>query len=94
MDYFVIEMVNTLRTSSAVATARIKKVEKELVDAGLMPPNAPALPALKKSQLRDSIGSDASRNSVFKDGKDEDDEELRARLEAIGMHIGANMAER
>ncbi|TBU48738.1 transport protein particle component [Dichomitus squalens] len=94
MDYFVIEMVNTLRASSAVATARVKKVEKDLVDAGLMPPSAPAPPTLKKSQLRDSIGSDASLHPVSKDGNCEDDEELRARLEAIGMHVGANMAER
>ncbi|KAI0762509.1 transport protein particle component [Fomes fomentarius] len=93
MDYFVIEMVNTLRASSAVATARAKKIEQEMVDAGLMPPPAALPPALKKTQLRDSVGSDGSRASTSKDGKDED-EDLRARLEAIGMHVGANMAER
>ncbi|KAI0735763.1 transport protein particle component [Earliella scabrosa] len=93
MDYFVIEMVNTLRASSAVATARAKKVEQEMIDAGLMPPPTAVPPALKKSQLRESVGSDGSRASISKDGKDED-EELRARLEAIGMHVGANMAER
>lgn len=93
MDYFVIEMVNTLRASSAVATARAKKIEQEMVDAGLMPPPAALPPALKKTQLRDSVGSDGSRPSISKDGKDED-EDLRARLEAIGMHVGANMAER
>lgn len=94
MDYFVIEMVNTLRASSAVAVARAKKVEKELVDVGLMPPTALVPPALKKSQLRDSIGSDMSRNSISHDRREEDEEELRARLEGIGMHVGANMAER
>ncbi|KAI1789158.1 transport protein particle component [Ganoderma leucocontextum] len=94
MDYFVIEMVNTLRASSAVAVARAKKVEKELVDAGLMPPTALVPPALKKSQLRDSVGSDMSHNSISQDRREEDEEELRARLEAIGMHVGANMAER
>lgn len=92
MDYFIIEMVNTLRASSAVATVRAKKVEQEMIDAGLMPTPAAVPPALKKSQLRDSIGSDGS-GSLAKDGKDEE-EELRARLEAIGMHVGANMAER
>ncbi|KAI0757475.1 transport protein particle component [Daedaleopsis nitida] len=93
MDYFVIEMVNTLRASSAVATARTKKIEQEMIDAGLMPAPAAVPPALKKNQLRDSVGSDGSRASISKDAKDED-EELRARLEAIGMHVGANMAER
>lgn len=94
MDYFVIEMVNTLRASSAVAAARAKKTEQEMVDAGLMPASAPVPPPLKKSQLRESIASNASRTSLSKDAKDEDEEELRARLEAIGMHVGANMAER
>ncbi len=94
MDYFAIEMVNTLRASSAVAITRAKRVEKELVDAGLMPPTAPVPPALKKNQLRDSLGSDMSRNSISQDHREEDEEELRARLEAIGMHVGANMAER
>ncbi|RPD81509.1 transport protein particle component [Lentinus tigrinus ALCF2SS1-7] len=93
MDYFVIEMVNTLRASSAVATARAKKVEQEMIDAGLMPTPAAVPPALKGSQLRQSHASDGSRDSISKDGKDED-EELRARLEAIGMHVGANMAQR
>ena len=94
MDYFVIEMVNTLRTSAAVATARAKKVEQEMIEAGLMPASAPTPPPLRKSQLRDSTSSNISRNSAAKDGKDEDEDELRIRLEAIGMHVGANIAER
>lgn len=94
LDYFVIEMVNTLRASSAVAVARTKKVEKELADAGLMPPTVHVPPALKRSQLRDSVGSDISRNSVTQNHRDDDEEEVRVRLETIGMHIGANMAER
>ncbi len=94
VDYFVIEMVNTLRASSAVATARAKKVEQEMIDAGLMPTPAPALPALKKDKIRESMGSNASRSSISKDGQEGEEEELRARLEAIGMHVGANMAER
>ncbi|KAI0666187.1 transport protein particle component [Trametes maxima] len=94
MDYFVIEMVNTLRASSAIATARAKKVEQEMIDAGLMPAPAPAPPALKKDKIRDSMGSNASRSSLSKEGQEGEDEELRARLEAIGVHVGANMAER
>ncbi|KAI9059536.1 transport protein particle component [Trametes sanguinea] len=94
MDYFVIEMVNTLRASSAVATARAKRVEQEMIDAGLMPTPAPALPTLKKEKMRDSMGSNLSLSSLSKGGQDNDEEELRARLEAIGMHVGANMAER
>ncbi|KAH9891171.1 transport protein particle component [Cubamyces lactineus] len=94
MDYFTIEMVNTLRASSAVAAARSKKVEQEMIDAGLMPATAPVPPTLKKDKMRDSMGSNASRVSLSKDSQEGDDEELRARLEAIGMHVGANMAER
>ena len=41
----------------------------------------------------ESVASDGSRGSISKDGAGED-EELRVRLEAIGMHVGANMAER
>ncbi|CDO70966.1 hypothetical protein BN946_scf184829.g75 [Trametes cinnabarina] len=94
MDYFVIEMVNALRASSAVATARTKKVEQEMIDAGLMPAPAPPPPALKKEQMRESMGSNLSLSSLSKTGREGDEEELRARLEAIGMHVGANMAER
>ena len=94
MDYFVIEMVNALRASSAVAAARSKKVEQEMIEAGLMPTTAPVPPTLKKDKMRDSMGSNASRVSLSKDNQESDDDELRARLEAIGMHVGPNMAER
>ncbi|KAI0367457.1 transport protein particle component [Pilatotrama ljubarskyi] len=94
MDYFVIEMANTLRASSAVATARAKRVEKEMIEAGLMPTPAPPPPSLKKDRMRDSTGSNASRSSTSKEAQDGEEEEVRARLEAIGMHVGANMAER
>ena len=95
LDYFFIEMVNTLRHSSAVAISRTKKIEQEMADAGLMPVPTPAPTTLKKSQLRESIASNASRSSLSKDVKEEDEEEeLRSRLESIGMHVGANIAER
>jgi len=38
MDYFSIEMVNTLRVSSTVAATRAKKLEQEMLQAGLIPP--------------------------------------------------------
>lgn len=37
-DLFVIEMVNTLRDSSRTATGRLRVQEKEMVDAGILPP--------------------------------------------------------
>lgn len=90
MDYFLIEMVNTLRNSSAVATARAQKVEQEMIDAGLLPPPPP--PTSTKKENRDSTGSLASRSD--KPGVSEEDEPLRMRLESIGMHVGANITER
>jgi hypothetical protein len=87
MDFFLIEMVNTLRTSSAVATARAQTVEQEMIDAGLLPPPPP--PSSLKHQNRDSVGSLSLRST-----KEDEEEPLRMRLESIGMHVGANIAER
>ncbi|KAF9649048.1 transport protein particle component, partial [Thelephora ganbajun] len=88
-DFFLIEMVNTLRVSSAHAQARARKVEQEMIDAGLLPAPLPT-PAIRKDH-RDSATSLASKATV----KVEDEEEgLRLRLEAIGMHVGANITER
>ncbi|KIP07335.1 hypothetical protein PHLGIDRAFT_105806 [Phlebiopsis gigantea 11061_1 CR5-6] len=92
MDYFLIELVNTVRASSAVAVARTKKVEQEMIDAGLLPvppPNAAAAPA----SMRDSMASTGSKLDG-KIARDEDEEAVRLRLESIGMHVGANVAER
>lgn len=88
MDYFLIELVNTVRASSAVAVARTKKVEQEMIEAGLMP----AQPAAAASN-RDSLISNSSKP----DGRslmDEEEEAVRLRLDSIGMHVGANIAER
>ncbi|KAK7453360.1 hypothetical protein VKT23_011624 [Stygiomarasmius scandens] len=69
MDYFLIETVNTLRESSAHAVARSKKIEKEMLDAGLVP--------------------QPQETDIYNE-----EDALRSRLEAIGMHVGANFAER
>jgi hypothetical protein len=56
MHYFLIEAVQTLRHSSAVADARAKKIEDEMIEAGLIPP--PQLPQIKakKDAQRDDRG--------------------------------------
>jgi hypothetical protein len=87
MDYFLIEMVNTLRASSAVATARAKKLEQEMVDAGLIPP-PPAVPPPLPSR------GNPQQNSARNVSKEVDEDAVRVRLEAIGMHVGANFTER
>jgi len=88
-DFFVIEMVNTLRASSAHAQARARKVEQEMIDAGLLP--APLPTPVTRKEHRGSTTSLASKATM----KGDDDEEgLRLRLEAIGMHVGANITER
>jgi hypothetical protein len=88
MEYFLIEAVQTLRHSSAVADARAKKVEDEMIEAGLIPPPPPPQVKAKKDAQRDSIGTASSAAG------DDEDEGLRARLEAIGLHVGANITER
>ncbi|KAI0078523.1 transport protein particle component [Panus rudis PR-1116 ss-1] len=94
MDYFTIELVNTLRESSAVAIARTKKIEQEMADAGLLPPPAPPSTAAKRDSARDSMTSTPKLESSSKQGLSDEEEALRQRLEAIGMHVGANTAER
>ena len=85
MEYFLIEAVQTLRHSSAVADSRAQKIEDEMIEAGLIPPNPPPQVKAKKDAQRDSVASAQS---------DEEEEGLRARLEAIGLHVGANITER
>ncbi|KAI0271659.1 TRAPP complex subunit trs33 [Gloeopeniophorella convolvens] len=87
MDYFLIEAVQALRQSSAVADARAKKVEDEMIEAGLIPPPPPPQVKVKKDAPRDSMGGAVP-------GAEDDEEGLRARLEAIGLHVGANITER
>ena len=96
MDYLVIEMVNALKASSAVATARSKQIEHEMIEAGLLPPPPP--PSLAKKPLpnpRDSVVSLSGKSADTASGKLDDEEEaVRVRLEAIGSHVGTNLAER
>ncbi|KAF8168539.1 NO signaling/Golgi transport ligand-binding domain-containing protein [Crassisporium funariophilum] len=98
MDYFLIELVATLRDSAAVATARAKKVEQQMLEAGLIPPPPPVPLSLKKeSSARDSVTSLVSRTGSAagsKSGFDDEEEPVRQRLESIGMHVGANFSER
>ena len=100
MDYFLIELVATLRESAAVATARSKKIEQDMLEAGLipLPVPVPVTSSLKKdSSARDSVTSLASRSGSAAGGKsvvDDEEEPVRQRLEAIGMHVGANFVER
>ncbi|KAJ7644072.1 TRAPP complex subunit trs33 [Roridomyces roridus] len=100
MDYFLIEVVNTLRASAAVATERAKKIEAEMVEAGLIPaPSATPAQPLKKdaASARDSVTSLNSRASTAggrTGSADEAEEAVRSRLEAIGQHVGANFTER
>jgi len=88
-DFFLIEMVNTLRASSAHAQARARKVEQEMIDAGLLPAPLPT-PAIRKEHR----GSTTSLASKATTKLDDEEEGLRLRLEAIGMHVGANITER
>ncbi|KZP03565.1 transport protein particle component [Athelia psychrophila] len=90
MDYFLIEAVNALRASSAVASERKKKVEAEMIEAGLLP----KLPAEKNTRDRDSVGSAMGVVGGTGTLLSEEEEAVRARLEGIGMHVGANFAER
>lgn len=87
MDYLLIEAVNALRVSSAVASARAKKIERDMVEAGLVPP--PPTTA-KQQNPRDSTSSTSGKIS----GPADEDEGVRSRLEVIGMHIGGNFVER
>ncbi|EPQ61240.1 transport protein particle TRAPP component [Gloeophyllum trabeum ATCC 11539] len=95
MDYFLIEMVQTLSVSSAVATARVKKIEQEMIEAGLMPA-PPPVPAKKEKEynVRDSTTSLSSAKGAKAEPLTEEEEALRLRLEAVGLHVGSNICER
>lgn len=87
----MIEAVEALKHSSGVAAARVKKAEDEMINAGLLPPPPPPPPHLKKGNLRDSVISNATDKAP---PLDDDEEDLRARLEAIGLHVGTSITER
>lgn len=69
MDYFSIEMVNTLRISSTVATTRAKKLEQEMLQAGLIPPATAPLRSEDEEAVRvrlESIGMHVGANITEK----------------------------
>ena len=94
MDYFLIELVQTIRQSSIVATARQKKIEQEMIQAGFVPPSAAQTQAKKDALGLSGESPNAARNSNGKSKESEEDESVRVRLEAIGVHVGANFTER
>jgi trafficking protein particle complex subunit 6 len=94
MDYFLIELVNTLRASSAVAAARAKKIEQEMIDEGLIPAPPPTPAPVSKTPQRESTTSNTSRTAAENSSTNSEEEGLRTRLEAIGIHVGANFTER
>jgi hypothetical protein len=79
-------VVNTLRTSSGYAQARARKVEQEMIDAGLLPAPLPT-PGIRR-EYRESTTSLASKATTK---VDDEEEGLRFRLEAIRMHVGGNI---
>ncbi|KAI9457159.1 NO signaling/Golgi transport ligand-binding domain-containing protein [Boletus coccyginus] len=93
MDYLLIEAVDALRASSAAAAARARKIEQEMAEAGILPPPPPPPSTKPQQPHRDSIGSMTSRTQLAS-ANDEEDEGVRTRLEAIGLHIGGNFVER
>ncbi|TEB29276.1 transport protein particle component [Coprinellus micaceus] len=106
-DYFLIEMASTLRESAAVAYARAKRVEQEMLEAGLLPvnPTATATQASMSKKAgggppgaRDSVTSlsstRGSKSNAAASQIDEEDEPLRSRLETIGVQVGSRFVER
>lgn len=120
LDYLMIEMVGVLRESAGVANERVRKVEREMKEAGLVDATSGTGAGKEKGKKegRESIGvgvpgggaggtrsrvSSIAGMSTVGDvispapaGPEESDEEesVRTRLEAIGLHIGGNVAER
>ena len=94
LDYLCIEIIKTLRVSSALATARLKAYERKMIEGGLLPPPPPP-PVPKDAQsIRDSSSTMSSKISFGKIPLDEEEEEIRLRLEGVGVHVGSNMADR
>jgi hypothetical protein len=95
MDYFLIELVPILRASASVAQARAQQQEKEMIDAGLLPPPPPGKgPGRSEPHSAVSRSSAALGSAGAKDKPEDDEEIVRKRLEAIGQHVGANIVER
>lgn len=104
-DYFLIELMHTLRRSSQVARERLKKREEEMLANGLLPPNPPGAGSASTSGLSSTgLGGSGSRTSLGNASAggsatakvlvNEEEEAVRVRLESLGAHVGANLAER
>lgn len=99
-DYFLIELVHTLRRSSQVARDRHKKREEEMLANGLLPPSVVLAGGASGSGqtpggLRTPLGGlSAAGGTSAKAPVNEDEEAVRLRLDALGAHVGANVAER
>ncbi|KZS90257.1 transport protein particle component [Sistotremastrum niveocremeum HHB9708] len=90
MDYFLIELVETMRASTEVAIKRRKDAEQEMINAGLLPASASSSFGGKgKRDTRDSIMSGGGKIV-----ETEEQEGLRKRLETVGAHVGSNLAEK
>ncbi|CAE6373193.1 unnamed protein product [Rhizoctonia solani] len=85
-DILLIEMVRTLRDSASVARKRETELEEEMIENGLL--------ERKASVAAPPKGDSVSSIPTAKDTLDENEEALRVRLESIGMHVGANLAEK
>ncbi|KAF8525084.1 TRAPP complex subunit trs33 [Hysterangium stoloniferum] len=81
-DYFLMEAVHTFRHSSEVARERLKKREEEMVENGLLP------------QGYIVGGSAGGKGAGSKAQVTEEEDAIRIRLESMGAHAGANLAER
>jgi trafficking protein particle complex subunit 6 len=101
-DYLLIELVHSLRRSSQVARDRLKKREDEMLANGLLPStSAAAGSALAAGQVSAGLGSktplrglSAAAGATANVSASEEEEAIRVRLEALGAHVGANLAER
>ncbi len=99
LDYLVTGITHTLTHSSNIALARLKKREKELIEAGYIAPPPPRKERATGSSARDSTNSIVSvsrATSASSPGEliDEGDDAARQRLENIGVIVGGNLAER
>lgn len=105
-DYFLIELVHTLRRSSQVARDRLKKREEEMLANGLLPPSVSltgSATASGHASASSGLGSGAKTSlgtmstvggASAKAPVNEEEEAIRLRLDALGAHVGANVAER
>lgn len=82
--YLLLQMVATLRLSSSVAKQRKTKQEKEMIAEGL-------LPASMATPMNASLGSDGSRTTT---GGQDDEQDIKMRLDDLGFRIGGDLAER